>query len=170
MISSFTGGSLVRKRKREGEMWEWGAASLWLLFGHSSSHAALTTDRAWQREARQGIWGGGVSGGDGYRGKVRAHCILSLHVDSGQEGGWSLESVTEKKKEKELEWVGFCPCSLALCSQPGSCARWSNERPGASDKLGPDGERILPHNYSAAESIRASAASSLWRKDNHWVF
>lgn len=34
------------------------------------------------------------SGGDGYRGKVRAHCILSLHVDGEQEGGWSLVSVT----------------------------------------------------------------------------
>lgn len=42
--------------------------------------------------------------------------------------------------------------------------------PGASDKLRPDGERILPHNYSAAESIRAGAAPPLQRKENHWVF
>lgn len=40
----------------------------------------------------------GYSGGDGYRGKVKAHCILSLHVDSEQEGGWSLESVTERER------------------------------------------------------------------------
>lgn len=41
------------------------------------------------------IWGGGYSSLDGYRGKVRAHCILFL---CGQEGGWSLESVTERER------------------------------------------------------------------------
>lgn len=40
------------------------------------------------------------SGGDGYRAKVRAYCILSLHVDSEQEGGWSLVNVTVKERER----------------------------------------------------------------------
>lgn len=87
-----------------------------LLFGYSSSHAALTTDRAWLREARQGISGGeGVrySGADGYRGKVRAPCILSLHVARGQKGGWSLVSVTVRQKTGV---GGILPCSLPLCS------------------------------------------------------
>lgn len=103
------------------------------------------------------------------RGKVREHCILSLHVNSEQEGGWSPESVTER--EKELKWVGFF-APVVWCSVP-SPAHVHDEvmtDPGASDKLRPDGERILPHNYSAAQSIRASEASPQWRKDNHWVF
>lgn len=46
----------------------------------------------------KGGGGGWYSGGDGYRGKVTAHCILSLHVDSEQESGWSLESLTERER------------------------------------------------------------------------
>lgn len=37
-------------------------------------------------------------GGGGYRGKVRVHCILSLHVDNEQEGGWSPENVRKRER------------------------------------------------------------------------
>lgn len=85
----------------------------------------------------QGVaWGahGGVSSLDGHRQKVREHCILSVPVDRKAGGPWRV-----LQKEKELEWVGIYPCSSALYSQPCSCARWSNERPRAPDKLRPDG-------------------------------
>lgn len=49
---------------------------------------------------RKGWEAGGWGTGGGYI-QVEAHCILSLHVDSAQEGGWSLES------EREREWVGI---------------------------------------------------------------
>lgn len=129
---------------------EWGAASLWLLFGHSCLSRCIDHRQGVAEGGQAGNMRWGYSGGDGYRGKVRAHCILSLHVDSKQEGGWSLE----REKEKELEWVGFCPCSLALCSQPCSCARWSNERPGASDKLRPDGKRTITLQQRALEPVQ----------------
>lgn len=46
--------------------------------------------------------------GGGYRGKVRVHCILSLHVNSEQEGGWSLDRVTERERER-AEVGGILP-------------------------------------------------------------
>lgn len=144
---------------------EWGAASLWPLFGHSSSHAGLTTDRAWRRGAIYWEKRGGHSSADGYGGKVRARRILSLGEDRKAGGLWRAA-----QNEKELlQWVGLCtPVVLAFCSQPCSRARWSNERPGASDKLRPDGEKIPLQNYSAAESIRAAAALPSLR-NNHRV-
>lgn len=73
-----------------------GCCSLWLLFGHSSSHAALTTDRARQREVLYWVgWGWGVL--DGYRGKVSTHCILSPRVDRKAGGPWR---VLQKERER----------------------------------------------------------------------
>lgn len=43
-------------------------------------------------------------------------CMWTANRKAG--GPWR-----ELQKEKELGWVGFCPCSLEFCSQPCSCAR-----------------------------------------------
>lgn len=55
------------------------------------------------------MWGGGggFSGGDGYRGKVieRVAYFLCMWTANRKAGG----PRRELQKEKELEWVGFCP-------------------------------------------------------------
>lgn len=170
VISYLTGGSLVRKRVAE-MLGEWGAASPWLLFGHSSSHAALTTDRAWLWEARQGIWGGGhrgvrySGGGGGYRGKVRVHCILSLHVDSEQEGGWSPENVDERKSWSEWD---FAPVVWRFVPSPAHVHDEVMRDPGPLTNSGQMGRGFLSKiTQRAAESIRASSSSPLQRKDYH---
>ncbi len=81
---------------------------------------------------RQGVAEGGQAGNMRRGGAVRVVMdtggrleriayFLCMWTGNRKAGGpWR---ALQREKEKELEWVGFCPCSLALCSQPCSCAR-----------------------------------------------
>lgn len=165
MSSSLAWGSLVRKRKRELEMsGEWGAVA---LFGYCLDTVPLMLH--WPQTGRgRGRSYIGWGGGGGFlmvTGERLAHTAYFLLV-------WTGKRVVpgECYRKRERGRVGSCPFSSVFSSQPCSRARWSNERAGASNKLRPDGERILPHNYSAAQSMRAGAASPPQRKHNHWLF
>lgn len=94
-----------------------------------------------------GVGAGGYPSLDRYRGRVREDRILSLHVNRKVGGLW---------RGDRAGVGGWGSAAVAGCSVPSSLHVYSEvmSESGASAKLGPDGERILPENDSAAELRR----------------
>lgn len=66
-----------------------GAGSLWLLFGHTAPHTALTSDRAWPREPR----GGGF--------EVRPAYLRCMWTENRKTG--ALWGALKRKKQSECD-------------------------------------------------------------------
>ncbi len=101
---------------------------------------------------------------------VGVNCILSLHVDSEQEGGWSLEIVTERERERAGAGGIFAP--VVWRSFPSRAHVYDEvmRDPGPLTNSGQMGRGIFPTITLQQRALRAGAASPLQRKDNHWVF